>query len=92
MHTYSLRHREDTWIWQIRDGGTLWQARCEYGLAREGETVSVEVIFATVLPRLQKDWLCCRIRNLTTTFQLKVQGREETLPETSLPAISVTLV
>lgn len=77
-------------MWQIRDGGTLWQARREYRLASEGETLSAEVISATFVPGLQKDWPWGRIRNLTTTSQLKVQGKEEALPETSLPTISVT--
>lgn len=76
------------WRWWY----AFWQACCEYGLASEWETLSVEVIFATFVPGLQKDWLCCPIRSLTTTSQLKVQGREEALAETSLPAISATLV
>jgi hypothetical protein len=70
----------------------FWQARCEYGLASECETLSVDVIFAMFMPGLQKDWLCYHIRSLITISQVKVQGREEDPAETSLQAISATLL
>lgn len=81
MRTYSLLYCEGIWMWQIGYGGMLfWQARCEYVLASECETLSVEVIFVTFVSGLHKDGLGYCMRSLTTTSHLEVQRREEKRP------------